>query len=138
MPSIQDWFKGAALEVQEYVRLLGATFRGAVTRPIYRHDIVEQFDLIGVGSMTVVLLTAALLAGCVASDPDKAVGCPGSGLDPPGIRLLGVQDDPIDDDKDNATVFETTNVRTCSLPAIGWSALSPDGIPHKYLGELDS
>src|SRR4051794_41867241 len=31
--------------------------RGVVTRPIYRHDIIEQFDLIGVGSLTVVLLT---------------------------------------------------------------------------------
>jgi phospholipid/cholesterol/gamma-HCH transport system permease protein len=66
VPSIQDWFKGAALEVQEYVRLLGATFRGAVSRPIYRHDIVEQFDLIGVGSMTVVLLTGFFTGAVLA------------------------------------------------------------------------
>src|SRR5688572_24303689 len=45
--------------------------------------------------------------------------------------------DPIDDERDNAALFESYNVRTCSLPAIGWDALSPDGVPHKYLGELD-
>src|SRR6195256_930070 len=56
--------KGAALEVQEYVRLVGAAMRGLVTPPIYRHDIVEQFDAIGVGSLTVVLLTG-LFPGAV-------------------------------------------------------------------------
>lgn len=54
---LQHWLKHAALEVQEYVRLTAAALRGVFTPPIYRHDIVEQFDLIGVGSLTVVLLT---------------------------------------------------------------------------------
>lgn len=90
-------------------------------------------------ALAAALLGAGLLAGCLSSGPDleNAVNCPPSPLDQPGVRLLSVRDDPIDDDKDNATVFETTNVRTCTLPAIGWSALSPDGKPHKYLGELD-
>jgi phospholipid/cholesterol/gamma-HCH transport system permease protein len=38
-----------------------------VTRPIYRHDIVEQFDAIGVGSLTVVLLTALFTGAALAS-----------------------------------------------------------------------
>lgn len=87
--------------------------------------------------MPLLIAATALLAGCVAHAPDKAVGCPAGPFDPPGIRILPPAEDPIDDDKDNATVFDTTDVRTCSLPAIGWSALSPDGVPHKYLGELD-
>jgi len=56
--------KQAALEVQEYVRLCQAVARGMVTRPFYVHDIVEQFDAIGVGSLTVVLLTG-LFTGAV-------------------------------------------------------------------------
>ena len=61
------WMKGAALEVQEYVRLVGAAMRGLVTPPIYRHDIVEQFDAIGVGSLTVVLLTGLFTGAALAS-----------------------------------------------------------------------
>jgi phospholipid/cholesterol/gamma-HCH transport system permease protein len=49
--------KHAALEVQEYVRLVAAACHALFSPPIYRHDIVEQFDAIGVGSLTVVLLT---------------------------------------------------------------------------------
>ena len=56
-PFIESWAKHAALEVQEYVRLVAATITGIFTRPRYRYDIVEQFDLIGVGSLTVVILT---------------------------------------------------------------------------------
>lgn len=58
------WAKDAVLEVQEYVRLLIAVGRGIVTPPIYYRDIVEQFDSIGVGSLTVVLL-AGLFTGMV-------------------------------------------------------------------------
>jgi phospholipid/cholesterol/gamma-HCH transport system permease protein len=63
---IQDSLKNAALEVQEYVRLVMAAFRGMVSRPIYRHDIIEQFDLIGIGSMTVVLLTGFFTGAVLA------------------------------------------------------------------------
>jgi phospholipid/cholesterol/gamma-HCH transport system permease protein len=63
---LQDSFKNAALEVQEYVRLVGATLRGATSRPVYRHDIVEQFDAIGVGSLTVVLLTGFFTGAALA------------------------------------------------------------------------
>ena len=37
--------------------MISRTGRALVTRPYYPRDIVEQFDAIGVGSMTVVLLT---------------------------------------------------------------------------------
>ena len=64
---LERWVKQAALEVQEYIRLTRAAFSGAVTRPIYRHDIVEQFDLIGWGSLTVVLLAGLFTGAALAS-----------------------------------------------------------------------
>jgi phospholipid/cholesterol/gamma-HCH transport system permease protein len=52
-----SWLKSALLEVQEYVQMLGKVARGLTTRPFYVRDIIEQFEAIGVGSLTVVLLT---------------------------------------------------------------------------------
>lgn len=57
MAFLVDWVKAALLEVQEFIRMIAQTGRALVTRPYYPRDIVEQFDAIGVGSMTVVLLT---------------------------------------------------------------------------------
>ena len=54
---LTSWLKSAFLEVQEYVRLQAAAARGAVSRPFYFRDVVEQFDQIGIGSLTVVVLT---------------------------------------------------------------------------------
>jgi phospholipid/cholesterol/gamma-HCH transport system permease protein len=52
-----EWLKAALLEVQEYVGMLGKFLRGITSRPFYLRDVIEQFDAIGVGSLTVVLLT---------------------------------------------------------------------------------
>lgn len=60
------WVKSALLEVQEYTRLAGATARRAVSRPFYWHDLVEQLDAIGIGSMTVVLLTGFFTGAVLA------------------------------------------------------------------------
>ena len=91
-----------------------------------------------------VLLVAAAVAGCLgqqASDDlaTGADGCPASPFDQPGLRLVGTDVDPIVDDRALAEDFQSTNVRTCSLPAIGWSPLRDDaqGGPHKYIGEID-
>jgi phospholipid/cholesterol/gamma-HCH transport system permease protein len=61
---VTDRLKAALLEVQEYVRMLGKFARGLVTRPFYLRDTIEQFEAIGVGSLTVVLLTG-LFTGMV-------------------------------------------------------------------------
>lgn len=66
VPFIRDWIKNAALEVQEYVRLVGATAVGVFSPPRYWRDIVEQFDVIGVGSLTVVLLTGFFTGAALA------------------------------------------------------------------------
>lgn len=57
MPLFVSWTKSALLEVQEYVLMVSKVARGTVTRPLYVRDIIEQFEAIGVGSLTVVLLT---------------------------------------------------------------------------------
>src|SRR5262245_38780520 len=54
---LQSWTKSALLEVQEYVLMVWQVARGTVTRPLYVRDIIEQFEAIGVASLTVVLLT---------------------------------------------------------------------------------
>ena len=59
-----EWAKSALLELQEYTKLNGATARAAVSRPFYWHDLVEQLDIIGVGSLSVVVLTG-LFTGAV-------------------------------------------------------------------------
>lgn len=58
--------KAALLEVQEYVRLLGALFRAVVTPPFYRGDVVLQFEAIGIGSLTVVSLTGFFTGAALA------------------------------------------------------------------------
>ena len=64
MRRLIEWVKAALLEVQEYVRMLGKFARGLVSRPFYYRDVIEQFDAIGIGSMTVVVLTG-LFTGMV-------------------------------------------------------------------------
>ena len=63
---LTHWIKSALLEVQEYVRLQAQTVRGVFSRPFYFHDVVEQFDAIGIGSLTVVLLTGFFTGAVLA------------------------------------------------------------------------
>jgi phospholipid/cholesterol/gamma-HCH transport system permease protein len=60
------WVKGAVLEVQEYVYLVAAATRAVFTRPIYFRDIVEQFEAIGIGSLSVVVLTGFFTGAALA------------------------------------------------------------------------
>jgi phospholipid/cholesterol/gamma-HCH transport system permease protein len=63
---IENWLKGAVVEVQDYMRLQGQTIRAATSRPFYFRDIVEQFEEIGVGSLTVVVLTGFFTGAVLA------------------------------------------------------------------------
>ncbi len=64
---IENWLKQAALEAQEYMRLTASAIAGFFSRPFYKHDIIEQFDLIGFGSLTVVLLSGLFTGMALAS-----------------------------------------------------------------------
>ena len=61
-----EWLKGGVLEIQEYLRLQGATIRSAFSRPFYFRDVVEQFEQIGIGSLTVVVLTGFFTGAVLA------------------------------------------------------------------------
>ncbi len=61
-----EWIKHGLLELQEYVRLCAAVARGVVTRPFYFRDVIEQFEAIGVGSLTVVILTGMFTGAALA------------------------------------------------------------------------
>jgi phospholipid/cholesterol/gamma-HCH transport system permease protein len=63
---IEGWLKSALQETQDYMRLVMATLRGCVTRPFYFRDVVEQFEQIGIGSLTVVLLTGFFTGAVLA------------------------------------------------------------------------
>jgi phospholipid/cholesterol/gamma-HCH transport system permease protein len=61
-----EWIKRALLEVQEYARLCAAVGRSLLSRPFYHRDVIEQFDAIGVGSLTVVVLTGMFTGAVLA------------------------------------------------------------------------
>jgi len=63
---IIEWLKRSLLEVQEYVKLCVAAAKGSVSRPFYARDVMEQIDLIGLGSLTVVLLTGFFTGAVLA------------------------------------------------------------------------
>lgn len=73
--------KRPVLELQEYLRLVGKVGYGLVSRPMYPRDVVEQLDAIGIGSLTVVVLTGAFTGMVLALQS-------GLNLDQFGARTL--------------------------------------------------
>lgn len=61
---LNETLKGWALSVQDYFGLLARSILGSVSRPFYGRDMVIQLDVIGVGSIGIVLLTG-LFTGMV-------------------------------------------------------------------------
>ena len=66
MGFFNEWLKTAVLEVQDYVLLCMAAFKGMFTRPFYYRDLIEQFEHIGWGSLTVVILTGFFTGAVLA------------------------------------------------------------------------
>ena len=66
MQRLTTWLKSAVLEVQEYTLLVGAATRATFSRPFYFRDVVEQFEAIGIGSLSVVLLTGFFTGAALA------------------------------------------------------------------------
>jgi phospholipid/cholesterol/gamma-HCH transport system permease protein len=59
-------FSKAVLEIQEATLMAGHSFARAFTRPLYFREIITQMDLIGVGSMLIIVLTGAFTGGILA------------------------------------------------------------------------
>ena len=63
---LTEWVKMALLEVQEYVKLCVLAAQGVVSRPFYARDVMEQIEVIGLGSLTVVVLTGFFTGAVLA------------------------------------------------------------------------
>ncbi len=61
-----EFVKKGLLEVQEYFRLCFAVASATFSRPFYPRDLFEQIDVIGLGSLTVVLLTGFFTGAVMA------------------------------------------------------------------------
>lgn len=87
--------KAAVIEVQETALLAVRSIRGAFRRPIYFRDILIQMDHIGVGSLTIIMLTGfstgavLTLQSSAAMSRFGAVGLTGSLVSVVLVRELG-------------------------------------------------
>ena len=87
--------KAAVIEVQETALLAARAIRGAFRRPFYFRDILIQMDHVGVGSLTIIMLTGfftgAVLTLQSATEMSRfgAVGLTGSLVSVSLVRELG-------------------------------------------------
>jgi len=66
-------FLRAISEVQEAALMTGRAFRRAFSRPYYIREIIIQMDLIGVGSLVIIVLTGAFVGGILALQSAKTL-----------------------------------------------------------------
>lgn len=59
-------FLQAVYEIQEGALMSGRAFRRALAKPYYFREIITQMDVIGVGSLTIILLTGLFTGGVLA------------------------------------------------------------------------
>jgi len=59
-------FFEAVYEVQESTLMAGRAFRRALSKPHYLREIITQMDLIGVGSIMIIVLTGVFTGGILA------------------------------------------------------------------------
>jgi phospholipid/cholesterol/gamma-HCH transport system permease protein len=63
-----DFAKEKILAVQEYATLAGRSLGNLFKRPLYVADIVQQADLIGFGSVSIIILTGFFIGGALAQN----------------------------------------------------------------------
>ncbi len=68
-----DFLKTPVLSIQEFSLLVGRTIRNLPRRPHYGKDIILQMDIIGVGSLPIVLLTGFFSGVVMALQMSKAL-----------------------------------------------------------------
>lgn len=61
--TLNNTFKRVVLSLQDYSHLLIDTLVKMVSPPVYFEDVLEQTDLIGVGSLPIILLTGLFIGG---------------------------------------------------------------------------
>ncbi len=78
-----DVAKDAVLAIQEYARLAGQSVTNFFRRPVYWGDILQQADLIGVGSLPIVVLSGLSIGALLALNSASTLERFG------GITLIG-------------------------------------------------
>lgn len=68
-----DILKAPVSTFQEFIILAGRTFRGVFRKPYYWDDVFTQMDLIGIGSLPVVLLTGFFSGAVMALQMSRAL-----------------------------------------------------------------
>jgi len=68
-----DLLKGPVLTFQEFIVLSGRAFKGVLRKPYYWDDFFVQMDLIGVGSLPVVILTGFFSGAVMALQMSRAL-----------------------------------------------------------------
>src|SRR5262250_3943386 len=63
-----DFAKEKVLAVQEYATLAGRSLGNLLKRPLYVGDIVQQADLIGFGSVSIIILTGFFIGVALAQN----------------------------------------------------------------------
>lgn len=66
--------KGPILSIQDFFLLAGQAIRNIARRPRYKDDILIQMDMIGVGSLPIVLLTGFFSGAVMALQMGRALG----------------------------------------------------------------
>jgi phospholipid/cholesterol/gamma-HCH transport system permease protein len=70
---VLDWLKAPILSVQDFLILSGRAIRGVFRRPHYADDIALQMDVIGFGSLPIVILTGFFSGAVMALQMSKAL-----------------------------------------------------------------
>lgn len=65
---INRLLKGPIQSLQEYSYLVGDTFVKLSSPPIYFRDVLEQMDVIGVGSLPIIILTGFFIGGVMVQN----------------------------------------------------------------------
>jgi phospholipid/cholesterol/gamma-HCH transport system permease protein len=68
-----DFLKAPVLAIQEFFTLAGKAFQNIIRSPHYHDDIALQMDVIGVGSLSIVLLTGFFSGGVMALQMSRAL-----------------------------------------------------------------
>src|SRR5215831_8702877 len=71
--SLLDFMKEPVLAAQEFFQLTGRALKNVVKRPHYGDDIILQMDLIGVGSLPIVVLIGLFAGAVMALQMSKAL-----------------------------------------------------------------
>ncbi len=69
-----EWIKGPVLAVQNFYSLAGRALWNVARKPHYLDDVFVQMDIIGVGSLPIVIMTGFFSGAVMAMQMSKALG----------------------------------------------------------------